>query len=45
MIAPAVNSLIDWLALGPPAAQVSKVEVQEVALTELGELPGAFSIK
>ena len=41
----AVNSLIDWLALGPPAAQVSKVEVQEVALTELGELPGAFSIK
>lgn len=41
----AVNSLIDWLALGPPAAQVSKVEVREVALADLGEMPGAFSIR
>lgn len=41
----AVNSLIDWLALGPPAAQVSKVEVRELALADLGEMSGTFSIR
>lgn len=41
----AVSSLIDWLALGPPAAQVGKVEVREVALAELEDIPVTFSIR
>lgn len=39
----AVAALIDWLALGPPAAQVTKVEVHEVALPDLHEVPAGFS--
>ena len=38
----AVHALIDWLWIGPPAAQVTSVEVQEVALAELGEEPAGF---
>lgn len=38
----AVRSLIDWLAQGPPAAQVSGVDVREIQLEELGDIPVGF---
>lgn len=38
----AVGELIDWLWLGPPAARVSNVEVIELPIDELGELPREF---
>lgn len=40
--AAAVQGLIDWLWQGPPAADVKHVEVQELALEALGELPVGF---
>ncbi|MFC4314868.1 acylphosphatase [Steroidobacter flavus] len=39
---PAVQGLLDWLWRGPPAAEVKLVEVQELALEALGELPVGF---
>ena len=38
----AVNHLIDWLWQGPPAAEVSGVEVREVAIDELNDVPVGF---
>jgi len=43
--AQAVHALIDWLAIGPPAAQVANVEVREVTLSELGEAPIGFGTR
>jgi acylphosphatase len=40
--ATAVQSLVEWLHLGPPAASVSGVEVQEVDVAELNPLPQGF---
>ena len=41
----AVHALIDWLAVGPPAAQVANVEVREVLLEELGAAPAGFGTR
>jgi acylphosphatase len=38
----AVDALIEWLWRGPPAAHVQDVQCTDVALGELGELPGGF---
>lgn len=38
----AIQGLIDWLWQGPPAADVKQVEVQELSLEALGELPVGF---
>jgi acylphosphatase len=38
----AVAALCDWLWQGPPAAQVTAVEVQPVAAESLRERPSAF---
>ncbi|MGH8174959.1 MAG: acylphosphatase [Steroidobacter sp.] len=38
----AVQSLIDWLWRGPPAAYVTSVEVQEVSLQEIDDAPAGF---
>lgn len=35
----AVGSLIEWLASGPPAAHVADVEVREIDIGALGEVP------
>lgn len=39
----AVQSLLDWLWHGPPAAEVKLVDVQELALGELGDVPVGFA--
>ena len=39
----AVMSLIDWLASGPPAAQVTKVEVNELDPDAIGVEPVGFA--
>ena len=41
----AVQALIEWLRQGPPAAHVTDVKCTELALGEVGELPGAFSTR
>ncbi len=41
----AVHSLIDWLAIGPPAAHVTNVEVREVMLEDLGDAPAGFGTR
>lgn len=41
----AVESLIGWLAQGPPAAQVANVEVRDVALDEIGDVPVGFAAR
>lgn len=41
--AQAVESLITWLASGPPAARVDKVDVQEIDIAHLEQLPQGFS--
>jgi acylphosphatase len=38
-----VQSLLDWLWRGPPASEVKLVEVQELALEELADLPVGFA--
>lgn len=38
----AVQAFIDWLWKGPPAAQVASVEVIEVDLEELTDVPVGF---
>jgi acylphosphatase len=40
----AVQSLIDWLAVGPPAARVDEVTVEEVELEDLDE-PAGFAAR
>jgi acylphosphatase len=39
----AVHALVEWLWQGPPAAQVGDVQVIEVALGELGDMPSGFA--
>jgi acylphosphatase len=39
----AVHSLIEWLAVGPPAAQVAGVDVTEIVLDEIGKVPVGFA--
>jgi acylphosphatase len=41
--AAAASSLIEWLRIGPPAASVSAVTVDDVSLEELGSPPLGFS--
>ena len=41
----AVGALIDWLWRGPPAAHVQDVQCTDVALGDLGELPGGFGTR
>ena len=41
----AVHALIEWLRQGPPAARVTDVNCTELALGEVGELPGAFGTR
>ncbi len=43
--APAVQSLIEWLGVGPPGARVAAVAVGEVALDDLGYVPVGFAAK
>ena len=42
---PAVESLIQWLHTGPPAASVNSVAIQEIQLQELGNVPSGFSTR
>ena len=39
----AIQKLIDWLWQGPPAAHVTHVEVIEVSLEDLGDVPVGFA--
>lgn len=41
----AVQSLIDWLWQGPPAAQVSDVQVLELKVDELDDVPVGFGTR
>jgi acylphosphatase len=43
--AAAVQTLIDWLWIGPPAAHVTNVEVGSVPLEELGAVPVGFATR
>lgn len=43
--AAAVQSLIDWLGRGPPAAQVAHVEVHELGIEALPVLPVGFGTR
>jgi acylphosphatase len=42
---PAAQALIDWLWRGPPAADVKAVEVQEIALEALENVPVGFATR
>ncbi len=42
--AAAVQSLVDWLAVGPPAARVDQVTVEAVELEDL-DVPAGFAAK
>jgi acylphosphatase len=39
----AVHSLLEWLWQGPPAAEVTAVDVQELSLGELTDVPVGFA--
>lgn len=41
--AAAVDALIQWLWRGPPAAQVTKVDVELVEVSALDEVPAGFT--
>lgn len=41
----AVQSLLDWLWRGSPAAEVKLVEVQELPLDELDDVPVGFATR
>lgn len=41
----AVHSLIDWLAVGPPAAQVARVEVTELDVDAIDDVPVGFGTR
>jgi acylphosphatase len=41
----AVDALIEWLWRGPPAANVQDVQCTDVALGDLGEMPGGFGTR
>jgi acylphosphatase len=40
-----VHALIEWLWQGPPAAHVLNVEVSEVDIGELGDVPVTFATR
>jgi acylphosphatase len=42
---PAARQLVEWLHRGPPAAQVTLVEVSEVALESLDDVPVGFATR
>lgn len=41
----AVESLIDWLWAGPPSARVTTVDVEAIALDQLGKVPAGFATR
>ncbi|HEV8333217.1 MAG TPA: acylphosphatase [Steroidobacteraceae bacterium] len=41
----AVDALVEWLWRGPPAAHVLDVQCADVALRDLGEMPGGFGTR
>jgi acylphosphatase len=41
----AMQSLLDWLWQGPPTAAVTHIELQELQLEELAELPNSFLVR
>jgi len=41
----AVDALVAWLWQGPPAAHVQDVQCADVALGDLGEMPGGFGTR
>jgi acylphosphatase len=41
----AAQALIDWLWQGPPAADVTHIEMQELQLKDLGALPASFETR
>jgi acylphosphatase len=43
--AAAVKSLIDWLWVGPPSARVASVDVEEIELDRLGNVPVGFATR
>jgi acylphosphatase len=43
--AAAVESLIEWLFIGPPAAKVSNVDVQKIALDDVESVPVGFATR
>jgi acylphosphatase len=42
---PAVQSLLDWLWRGSPGSEVKFVEVREVSLEDLGDVPVGFATR
>lgn len=42
---PAVSALIEWLGQGPPAAHVTNVEVRELALDSVKDMPAGFATR
>jgi acylphosphatase len=41
----AARALIEWLSKGPPAARVKSVEVHEVQLDDLDDVPVGFATR
>lgn len=41
---PAVQAMIDWLHIGPPAAKVAQVEVAEVDPEQVEGIPVGFKV-
>jgi acylphosphatase len=41
----AVMSLVDWLGVGPPAAQVAGVEVTELDVNAIDDVPVGFAAR
>jgi acylphosphatase len=41
----AVQQLIEWLHRGPPSAHVTQVDVEELALDELDDMPTTFATR
>ena len=41
----AVESLIEWLFVGPPSAKVGNVEVQEIELEDVEKVPVGFAAR
>lgn len=41
----AAEQLIEWLHRGPPSARVTGVEVQELRLEDVGEVPIGFATR
>jgi len=41
----AVETLIEWLFVGPPAAKVTTVDVEEIALDAVGKVPVGFAAR